>query len=200
MKNPRQARWWRKLKADPVRLAAFYARRKQYLDRHFADPARKKRLDAYQARYRAENRERLRLESQRHYAAKKAEYLARQKRKYHALSPEEKRVKNRAHWQRAKARRTDREMAMARARSRRQWQKPAKRKALLAKHREWLAANAEHVRAYAKARRDEPGLYYIAHLLGLPMDEVPEPLYRLKRAHLQLRRELKQTQQTKCNH
>jgi hypothetical protein len=147
---------------------------------------------SYGAAYRAANRERLRLQSAAHYAAKKDTYLARQRAKRAALTPEQRKAKDALHWQRAKARQTEREKRMQRERAKRLRETNkafAERQRAL--HRAWQKANLGHCRVYAQKKRDDPSKAYVAQVLRLPSGEVPESLYQLKRAHLLLTRELK---------
>jgi hypothetical protein len=149
-------------------------------------------VKAYAAAYRAANREKLRLQSAAHYAAKKESYLKRQRERRAALTPEQRKAKDALHWQRAKARQTERERKMQRERAARLRKTNAEfAERQRAGHRAWQKANLEHCRKYAQKKRDDPSKSYVAQVLGMASGEVPSELYALKKAHLQLTRALR---------
>lgn len=147
---------------------------------------------AYGAAYRAKHRERLRAQSAKCYAERREIYLARQRERRAALTPDERKAKDAAQWQRRKARQTERERKMQRERS----AKLRKTNAAFSErqragHRAWQKANLAHCRAYAQKKRDDPSKSYVAQVLGMASGDVPQELYALKKAHLQLTRALR---------
>ena len=153
---------------------------------------------AYGAAYRAKHRERLRLQSALCYAARKDIYLARQRERRAAMTPDERKAKDAAQWQRKKARQTERERKMQRERAAKlRKTNPAFAARQRALHRAWQKANLEHCRAYAQTKRDNPSKSYVAQVLGMAVGDLPQELYALKKAHLQLNRALRALHKTK---
>ena len=147
---------------------------------------------AYGAAYREKHREHLRRQSAKCYAERKDIYLARQRERRAAMAPEERKAKDAAHWKRAKAKQTERERKMQRERA----AKLRKTNAAFAArqragHRAWQKANLAHCREYAQSKRDDPSKSYVAQVLGMASGDVPQELYALKKAHLQLTRALR---------
>ena len=154
---------------------------------------------AYGAAYRAKNRERLRQQSAQLYAERKNIYLERQRERRAAMTPEERKAKDAEHWQRAKSRQTERERTMQRERAKRlRKTNAAFAERQRAGHRQWQKQNLEHCRKYAQTKRDNPSKSYVAQVLGMSNADVPEELYVLKKAHLELTRALR-AQPTKQN-
>ena len=108
------------------------------------------------------------------------------------MTPEERKAKDVLHWQRAKARQTERERAMQRERAKRlRKTNPEFAQRQRELHQAWQKANLEHCRKYAQTKRDDPSKSYVAQVLGMASGDVPQELYALKKAHIQLQRELR---------
>ena len=153
---------------------------------------------AYGVAYRAANRERLRQQSAKHYAENKDIYLARQRARRAAMTPEQRKANDAEHWLRAKVKRTERERKMQRERMSRLRKTNAQFAARQKEtHKAWRKANLEHCRTYAQSKRDDLSKSYVANVLRIPNSYVPQELYVLKKAHLQLTRALRAQPETK---
>ncbi len=147
---------------------------------------------AYGAAYREKHREHLRRQSAKLYAERKDIYLARQRERRAAMSKEERKAKDAEHWRRAKAKHTERERKIQRERAANlRKSNPAFAARQRAAHRVWQKANLTHCRKYAQSKRDDPSKSYVAQVLRMACADVPPELYVLKKAHLQLIRELR---------